>query len=91
MAVDQYMQLIEAYLANEISAEEFAVRYQAMIRSSDWMDWKLFKILQDLFEDAEAYSPMWTAEDESPFQITEPTFRREVEDAKEELARYMER
>ncbi len=89
MRAQGYKALIEAYLGHELSAEDFAVRLQKMLLAEDWLEEELFLILQDLFEDAEAYDPMWTPEEEDGFRITEPTLRREVQDANETLVSYL--
>ena len=90
MTTQEYILLIDSFLNNELSAEDFAVRFQNTLSAENWLDEDLFLILQDLFEDAEAYDPMWTPEEEDGFQITEPTFRNEAKDAREKLQRYIE-
>ena len=85
MPAQEYISLIDAFLNHELAAEDFAVRFQKALSTDDWLDRPLFLILQDLFEDAEAYDPMWTPEEENVFQITEPTLRREATDARMKL------
>ena len=90
LTTQEYILLIDSFLNNELSAEDFAVRFQNTFSAESVFNRELFMILQDLFEDAEAYDPMWTPEEEDVFQITEPTFRNEAKDAREKLQRYIE-
>jgi hypothetical protein len=90
MRVQDYITLIDTFLNGEVPAEDFAVRFQNTFQADDQLGDELFPILEDLFEDAEAYDPMWTPEEENGSRITEPTFRREVLDAREKLVRYLD-
>ena len=51
----------EYYLKKQISLEEFQREFQTLV--PDRMDPSLFEILEDLYEDIDAYSPAWTSED----------------------------
>jgi hypothetical protein len=90
MRVQDYITLIDTFLNGEVPAEDFAVLFQKTFQSDDRLGDELLFILEDLFEDAEAYDPMWTPEEENISRITEPTFRREVLDAREKLVRYLD-
>ena len=90
MKVQDYLSMIDRFLSHELLAEEFAVHFQKTFQAEGHLGKELFLILEDLFEDADAYDPMWTPEEEDGFQITEPTFRREVLDAREKLVHYLE-
>ena len=89
MELSAYLYIIDGFLRGELSAEAFQTIYMATF-SKEYkdMDPDLFAILQDLFEDADAYSVLWTEADEGVFRITEPTLRREVIDAVEKLKAY---
>lgn len=78
--------LIQAFLDGEMPAEVFAEKYDKAFRF-EWheMDKALFDILQNLWEDAEAYSPLWLPEDIGPFNITEETLRQEAAQTLAEL------
>ena len=91
MKPDEYQALIKSFLDGELTAEEFALRYDAAFLKDpgDYIDRPLFNILEDLWEDVDAYSPMWTLEEEGPTQITEKTLRREAMQAILELEAYM--
>lgn len=92
MKVKEYIALIQSYLDGHIAADEFAERYDKTFRSEPGgMPRALFDILQDLWEDVEAYSPMWTAEDEKKhfYKITERTLRREASEAVLQLRQYL--
>jgi len=80
--------LIQAFLEGELTAEVFAEKYDKAFRF-EWleMDKSLFDILQDLWEDVEAYSPLWLPEDIGPFHITEETLRQEAAQTLAELDR----
>jgi hypothetical protein len=89
MELKAYMYLIDGYLHGELSADDFQTIYMATFaKEHDNMDRALFVILQDLFEDVDAFSVLWTEEDENEFRLTEPSLRREVVDASEKLEAY---
>lgn len=77
--ITECKELIRAFLNEELTAEVFAEKYDKAFRF-EWeeMDKALFDILQDLWEDVEAYSPLWLPEDIAPFNITEETLRKEA-------------
>jgi hypothetical protein len=54
------------------------------------MEKPVFDILENLFEDVEAYSPMWSVEDESPYRITEESLRREARTALQDLDAHLQ-
>lgn len=87
----KYKAMVQDFLNGEFSAEEFARHYLGCFANEpgNKMGRSLFNILQDLFEDVDAYSPMWLPEDECPFRITEKTLRREAEDALAKLEQYL--
>ena len=89
MELKAYMYLIDGYLRGELSADNFQTIYLATFKQEHGpMDRSLFVILQDLFEDVDAFSVLWTEEDENEFCLTEPSLRREVIDAVEKLKAY---
>jgi hypothetical protein len=87
----KYKTMVQDFLNGRLSAEEFARKYLDCFASEpgNRMGRPLFNILQDLFEDVDAYSPMWLPEDECSFRITETTLRREAEDALTRLEQYL--
>lgn len=91
MELSAYMYIINGFLRGELSAEDFQTIYMAAFsKEYKGMDPALFAILQDLFEDADAYYVLCTEENETVFRITEPTLRREVLDAVEKLKAYQQ-
>ena len=92
MKLIDYKILLQNYLAQTISTEQFETEYLDSFKNeSGGMDKHLFDILEDLFEDIDAYSPMWTLQDEKdvPYRITEPTLRKEVATALQKLEDYI--
>jgi hypothetical protein len=87
----EYRALVKAFVDSALPAEAFALSYNdAFLQDpGDEMDRPLFDILEDLWEDVEAYSPMWSPEEEDPFKITEEALRREAIQALMELDRYL--
>jgi hypothetical protein len=89
MELSAYLYIIDGFLRGELSADAFQTIYLATFKNdNDPMDPALFPILQDLFEDVDAFSVLWTEEDENEFRLTEPSLRREVVDAVEKLKAY---
>ncbi len=80
--------VIQAYLDKRISREEFEKEFRRLL--PDMMDPTLFRILEDLYEDIDAYSPDWTSEDfeRAPYLLDEPGLYREAADALEKLYEY---
>jgi hypothetical protein len=80
MLVIDYKLLIEQFLRSEIPVErfidDFLVAYKA---EAVGLKKELFVVLEDLFEDIDAYSPRWATGDESPFRITLDSLRKEAE------------
>jgi hypothetical protein len=85
-----YKDLIQAFLDENLLVGEFETRYLTAFKNEpDEMDKQLFLILEDLFEDLDAYSPIWTQEDESPLRITEQRLRQEAAEALIQLEKYL--
>ncbi len=60
MTVDEYKRLIKGFLHDEMSAPEFEVRYlSAMKAEQNDLGREAFDILQDVFEDVDAYTHEW--------------------------------
>jgi hypothetical protein len=90
VSAKDYKGLIQAFLNGNLSIEEFEARYLAAFKNERGeMDKQLFLILEDLFEDLDAYSPIWTQEDESPIRITEQRLRQEAFEALAQLEKYL--
>jgi hypothetical protein len=85
-----YKDLIQTFLDGNLPIGEFETRYLAAFKNEPGeMDKQLFLILEDLFEDLDAYSPIWTQEDESPIRITEQRLRQEAVKALAQLEEYL--
>ena len=79
--------LADSYLNKQISLDEFRAEFK---RLAPDLDESLFHILNDLYEDIDAYSPLWTPEDfaRAPYLLDEEGLRKEVNDALENLKSY---
>jgi len=86
-------QLLEEFSNGLFPIQKFCDEYIKLFASIEAgeIDANLFHILEDLFEDIDAYSPMWTPDDEAkfPYRITEPTLRLEAQKSFIELEEYM--
>jgi hypothetical protein len=92
MKASEYKNMILSFLAGSISAIDFVRQYQsAFFAEASKMDRQFFDILENLWEDVEAFSPEWSKSDEEqfPWRITEPTLRQEADEALAELNQYM--
>jgi len=90
MKPDEYRTLIKAFLDGMLTADEFAASYDRVFSKDPGpMDRPLFDILENLFEDVDAYSPLWTPEEIGPTAITEETLRQEAAQALMELEEYL--
>ncbi|MGA7670853.1 MAG: colicin immunity domain-containing protein [Nitrolancea sp.] len=60
MRIDEYKALISTFLSSEISAPEFKERFvDTFLSEPGGMPRDMFFILEDLFEDAEAFTEHW--------------------------------
>jgi hypothetical protein len=80
MKAAEYTALVRSYLSGQVDAEALASEFNARFLNEDAnaFDEELFRILERVFESIEAYSPLWTAEEENEFRITEPTLQKEL-------------
>lgn len=75
----EYITLVQSYLNLDTSIEDFKKSFFVkFLNEPKEMRPELFNILNDLFLDADAYSPLWEETDESLTRITEKTFRNEA-------------
>lgn len=91
MKPTEYKNIIQTFLEGALPVEKFVQDYLDAFLSDPGtdIDKPLFDILEDLFEDIEAYSPMWHSEEEGPFRITEESLRREAAETLMNLERYL--
>jgi len=91
MQTDEYYFLIKGFVQNTISVETFISNYISLMRSEvePIFDEKIFAILEDLFEDIDAYSPMVLPENETQLLISENTLREEARVAVKELEKVL--
>jgi hypothetical protein len=87
----QYRGLILDFVERRVSVKDFETTYFKWMKAepAGATDRPLFLILENLFEDLDAYSPMWTEQDENAYRITEATLRKEAETALRELDEYL--
>jgi hypothetical protein len=61
MNTDKYVHLLLRYVSGQADVDTFIYEFNLLFESEvDPNPRHLFDILQDLFEDIDAYSPMWT-------------------------------
>ena len=86
MNSDWYVCLLKKYVSNQIDVENFVSEFHRLFESEkDPNPRYLFDILQDLFEDIDAYSPVWTELDVNEFRITESMLKKEATKALQAL------
>ncbi|MFE7083798.1 colicin immunity domain-containing protein [Priestia megaterium] len=82
MVADKYKQLIEDFLDEKITADEFQTQYfKTFIESDDKLGDELFLILNGVFESAECYWHECLPGQETSFEISEQQLRKEVNEA----------
>ncbi len=91
MQTEEYYFLIKGFVQKTISVETFISNYISLMRSEvePMLDEKIFAILEDLFEDIDAYSPMVLPENETQLLISENTLREEARVAVKELEKVL--
>ena len=91
MQTEEYYFLIKGFVQKTISVETFISNYISLMRSEvePMLDEKIFAILEDLFEDIDAYSPMALPENETQLLISENTLREEARVAVKELEKVL--
>ncbi len=93
MVANKYRDLIRNFVDGSFNdAEEFARTYDKIFLSEpgDGMDRDLFEILEDFWEDVDAYSPLWESEDIDEMHITESTLQEEALKAIGKLDKYIQ-
>jgi hypothetical protein len=91
MKPGEYKVLIQQFLDGSFEeTEEFARIYdKTFLSETGEMSNELFGILEDFWEDVDAYSPLWDPEDIDKIHITEQTLKVEARKALEELVKYL--
>ncbi|MCW5934608.1 MAG: hypothetical protein KIT45_09975 [Fimbriimonadia bacterium] len=90
---EEITSLIHEYAEKEVSKQEFKRRSDALDES--WLDEQgrsyksLFELLNRLFIDWEVYYPECTPEQETPFEISEQTFRQTAIETKSALEQFL--
>lgn len=86
-----YYSLIKDFIEGAISVEYFVSQYTASLKSEvdTTLDERVFSILEDLFEDIDAYSPFVLPENETSLLISEKTLRDEARDALQKLEKFL--
>ncbi len=75
----EYGTLIEKFLKEELSTEEFADKYiKSWLSEPGSIPEPLYRVLEDVFESAECYSPRATPENETGLFISGKTLRQDV-------------
>lgn len=90
MSPKEYRDLVESFLSGNTSADDFQTQYFRAFKSETQMMPKpLFMILENVFLDADAYSPLWRPQDENSYRITEVTLRHRLSEAMIKLDQYL--
>lgn len=89
MEASKYYELINSYLSGKTNADDFIVEYNRQFLAEVEMDFALFEILEEIYEDAEAYSPLWLPCEEDDFHLSEETFYKLLVSNREKLKEYL--
>jgi hypothetical protein len=90
MTTKEYYSLIKSYVDGEISTDEFGMKFQKVfLAEQDFMGEPVFLLLNRLFFDWDAYYPECTPEQETPYMISEQTFRQAAVETKAALEQYL--
>jgi hypothetical protein len=86
MSVEEYKQLIRSFLSEAITASVFETRYLSAFKNEPGgMGREVFFILQDLFEDVDAYTHYWPPPPDLHYVISEDELRDEAQVALDAL------
>jgi hypothetical protein len=83
----EFKEIEKDYLTGKMTREDFLTRVR--LANPGMMDERLFAILEDLYEDVDAYSPSLVPDEESPYIITEETLRQEATEGLVRLNSYI--
>jgi hypothetical protein len=90
MNAREYTDLIRSFLDGNLRVENFEARYLESFKAEPaGMDKQLFDILEDLFEDVDAYSPTCFPEEETATRISRQGLLREAAEALVRLDQYL--
>lgn len=90
MNASLYYRLIKAYLQGRMTTDEFGRTFQQnYLAEPDLLDEDLYHILNRVHVDWEVYYPECALEEETPFMISEHTFRQTVKETENALRRYL--
>ena len=91
MKILEYYALIKDFTEGAVSVEYFVSYYTTSMKSEIdiKLDRRVFSVLEDLFEDIDAYSPSVLPENETPLHISEKTLRDEARKALQELQNFI--
>ena len=91
MEIKEYYCLLRKFLDSNISIDEFVYLYSSTLRNETrQMDREVFAVLEDLFEDVDAYVPELLPEKETSLAITKDTLIVEINIAFEKLKDLLE-
>lgn len=86
MKVEEYAELIQAFLNSKISIQDFEKEYmQTFLNEPRGMEQNVFLILDKFFADVECYDASINPDTEDDFNITEATLRKKAEETLENL------
>jgi len=86
LSIDEYVQLIRDFLSGAIPAPDFETRYLSAMKSQERdLGREVFFILQDLFDDVDAYTHFWPSPPDLNHVISEDELRQEAQIALDAL------
>ncbi len=86
MKVEEYAELIQAFLNSKILIQDFEKKYmQIFLNETREMEQNIFLILDKFFADVECYDASINSHTEDDFNITEATLRKRAEETLEKL------
>ena len=90
MTAQNYQQLLNAYLSNEIDLNQLEELFDNYFRSRGEIDHSLFLILNDIFESLDCcYEPFPSLGEKTHFRISEATLRTELLEAVAKIESYI--
>ena len=90
MTAKKYQFLLESFLDEKLSVSDFETRYLAVFKAEpQGMSPDIFKILDQLFADVDAYSPYCSPDQENSFRISEASLRKRASLALKELEKLL--
>jgi hypothetical protein len=89
MGIDNYLNLIQAYVDGSITTRAFEFAYMDIFLSeTQFFGPEIFSILDGLFSDVDSYDPHCLPSEETHFRISEATLRLQAKKSLDALGSY---